>query len=284
MSNKAPDWPGGMQTCAIAVAPNGGRRGKMDHAAIPLTTAEIARTASACLEAGAAMIHMHVRDRDGGHLLDADAYRDAVAATRAEVGDRLVIQITTEAVGRYRPSEQMEVVRAVRPEAASLALRELAPDAESEAAFGGFLEWMAGEQIAPQIILYAPQEADRLAGMWKRGLIPFERLSVLYVLGRYSEGQRSAPADLLPFLANERPRFSDWMVCAFGARETACAAFGAMLGGHVRIGFENNFHLPDGTLAADNAALVRATATALGSVGIETATADDLRGLWALSG
>ncbi|WP_157018003.1 BKACE family enzyme [Mesorhizobium xinjiangense] len=268
---------------AIAVAPNGGRRGKADHPAIPLTADEIARTAAACLDAGAAMIHMHVRDRDGAHLLDADAYRDAIAATRAAVGDRLVIQITTEAVGRYRPDEQMAVVRAVRPQAASLALRELAPDEASEAAFADFLAWMAGERIAPQIILYTPEEADRMAALHKRGLIPFDRLSVLYVLGRYAEGQKSAPADLLPFLTDARPRFADWMVCAFGARETACATFGAMLGGHIRVGFENNFCLPDGALAPDNAALVHATATALGSVGIPLAKADELRALWRLS-
>ena len=56
---------------AIAVAPNGGRRGKKDHPALPIGPEELASTAAACLEAGAAMIHAHVRDRDGGHLLDA---------------------------------------------------------------------------------------------------------------------------------------------------------------------------------------------------------------------
>ena len=59
---------------AIAVAPNGGRRVKVDHPAIPLTAKELAETAAECLEAGAAMIHVHVRDAGGGHLLDADAY------------------------------------------------------------------------------------------------------------------------------------------------------------------------------------------------------------------
>ena len=60
---------------AIAVAPNGGRKTKADHPALPLTPAELAATAAECLEAGAAMIHVHVRDANGRHLLDADAYR-----------------------------------------------------------------------------------------------------------------------------------------------------------------------------------------------------------------
>ncbi len=110
---------------AIAVAPNGGRRTQADHPALPLTPAELARVAAECRDAGAAMIHTHVRDRDGDHLLDAEAYRAAIAAIRAEVGDDLVLQITSESLGRYRPEEQMAVVRATRPEAVSLALREL---------------------------------------------------------------------------------------------------------------------------------------------------------------
>ena len=94
--------PGFIAPTAIAVAPNGGRRGKNDHPALPIGPEELASTAAACLEAGAAMIHAHVRDRDGGHLLDADAYREATKAIRDAVGERLVIQITSEAVGRYQ--------------------------------------------------------------------------------------------------------------------------------------------------------------------------------------
>ena len=116
-----------MLPTAIAVAPNGGRKVKADHPAVPLTPAELAVTAAQCLEAGAAMIHAHVRNADGSHLLDADAYRDAIAAIRSTVGDKLVMQITSEALGKYTPAEQRAVVQAVKPEAASLALRELVP-------------------------------------------------------------------------------------------------------------------------------------------------------------
>ena len=63
----------------VAVAPNGGRRTKADHPALPLTAGELARTAAECLEQGASMIHLHVRDQAGKHLLDAEAYRAATA-------------------------------------------------------------------------------------------------------------------------------------------------------------------------------------------------------------
>jgi 3-keto-5-aminohexanoate cleavage enzyme len=272
-----PDTP---PPVAIAVAPNGGRRSKADHPALPLTTEEIAATAAACLEAGASMIHAHIRDRDGRHLLDAEAYRSTIAAIRAAVGDRLVVQITSEALGVYKASEQMAVVQGVRPEAVSLALREFVPDASHETAFADFLAWLRRERVTPQIILYSPEEAVRLAQLKARGVIPFRDLPVLYVLGRYTAGQKSSPADVLPFVAADMPRFAHWMVCAFGARENACVTTAALLGGHIRVVFENNLQLPDGTVAPDNAALIAAARAAIGASGLTAATADELRTAW----
>src|SRR5579863_3077605 len=63
----------------VTVAPNGGRKTKADHPALPLTADELARTAAECLERGASMIHLHVRDKDGGHSLDPEAYRSVIA-------------------------------------------------------------------------------------------------------------------------------------------------------------------------------------------------------------
>ncbi|WFP62598.1 3-keto-5-aminohexanoate cleavage protein [Mesorhizobium sp. WSM4904] len=263
----------------IAVAPNGGRRTKADHPAIPLTAAELARTAAECLEAGAGMIHVHIRRPDGRHLLDADAYRQAIAAIRAEVGERLIIQITTEALGIYGPAEQAAVLKAVRPEAASLAFREFAPDAASGPAFADLLDWMKEHGVLPQIILYDSSEAVRLAGMIKRGSVPWTDMPVLYVLGRYTVSQTSRPADLLPFLMPGAPQFSNWSVCAFGKLEAACVVAAALLGGHVRVGFENNFHLPDGRLAGGNAALVETVASAVERLGYGLADAAAARRL-----
>jgi len=266
---------------AVAVAPNGGRRTKLDHPAIPLTVTELAVDAAACHEAGAAMIHAHVRDSQGGHLLDADTYQRAIVAIRQAVGHRLVIQITSESVGRYQPAAQMAVVRAVRPEAVSLALRELVPGPEHERDFAAFLLWLRAEHIIPQIILYAPADALRLADLQRRGLVPWASIPVLYVLGSYGAGRDSQPDDLLPFLDPPMPGFTHWMVCAFGAGEAGCLNAASLRGGHVRTGFENNLHLPAGTLASGNAALVRTVAAALQERGCPLQSADDLRGAWA---
>jgi 3-keto-5-aminohexanoate cleavage enzyme len=132
-------------------------------------------------------------------------------------------------------------------------------------------------RVWPQIILYTPAEAERLGAMVKQGLIPFDNLSVLYVLGRFSFTRTALPRDLLPFLAPDMPRFASWSVCAFGRRETACVTAAALLGGHARVGFENNLSLPDGARAASNADLVGAAARAFEAVGLQTQTADGLR-------
>ncbi len=272
------DWP----PLIVAVAPTGPRKSKDDHPALPKTPDEIAATAAACRDAGAAMIHLHVRDRDGRHSLDAGAYRTAIAAVRRAAGDGMIIQATSESVGRYGPEEQMAMVRDVRPEAVSLALREIIPDAEHERGAAAFLAWLVGERIVPQYIVYSAAEVERYHALAARGIIPGKRHFLLFVLGRYSADQTSAPRELLPFLAVDIGA-SPWAVCAFGAREGACGLVAAALGGHVRVGFENNTRLSDGSVASDNAALVaqaRAGAALLGRELADAQTARDM--LWGL--
>jgi uncharacterized protein (DUF849 family) len=264
----------------IAVAPNGAYKTKDDHPALPMGPGEIARTAAACLEAGAAMIHLHVRDASGAHSLDADCYRRAIEAIRAQVGDRIVIQATTEAGGRYMPREQLALVRALRPESVSLALRELVPDQESESEAAAFFAWLVTENILPQFIVYSARELERFQTLRRRGVIPPRAFPVLFVLGRYTPDQTSEPTALLPFL-NVLDTDHPWMVCAFGAREHACAAAAAALGGHARVGFENNLYLRDGRVAPDNVALVAQVRAVAEVLARPLADADALRERWA---
>ncbi len=242
----------------IAVAPNGARRTKADHPDIPLSARESGYEAARCRDAGAAMIHLHVRDADAKHSLDADLYRDAIAAVRANVGDDLIIQVTTEAVGIYSAEQQMAMVRDVRPEAISTAVRELVPDAASEVQAAEFYGWAARENIAVQYILYDAADLRRFVDLRARGVLPGDAISVLYVLGRYARDQRSQPSDLLEFLNAAHDVDADWhwSVCAFGALEGACVLSAATFGGHVRVGMENNLYLNDGTLTPGNAAFV----------------------------
>lgn len=262
----------------LAVAPNGARKTKADHPALPMTPDEIAHCAAACAEAGAAMIHLHVRDAKGAHTLDADAYRAAIAAIRGAIGENIVIQVTSEAVGIYKPAQQMAMVRDLRPEAVSLGVREIVPDAAHETEAAKFFEWMRQERILPQFILYSAEDVARFDDLVARGVVPSGRHFVLFVLGRYTAGQKSVPGDVVPFLTANREN-RPWAICAFGAREAACAMTAAALGGHVRVGFENNTLLPDGRVAPDNAALIDTAARAVESFGRPVAKAAQAREL-----
>ena len=76
----------------IMVAPNGARRMKADHPALPLTVAETVETAQACHAAGAGALHLHIRDAEGRHSLDAGHYREALQALRQAVAYRSSIE------------------------------------------------------------------------------------------------------------------------------------------------------------------------------------------------
>ncbi len=269
-----------MDPLIITVAPNGARRGKADHPAIPLTPAEIGIEAARCQEAGAAMIHLHVRDAEGRHSVDPDLYRAAIAAVRKEAGSDLIVQVTTEAVGIFTPDQQIAAMQALQPEAFSVAVRELIPDTASEPAAARFLKEQANRGVFIQHILYDADDVRRFTNLISREIIPHIRASGLFVLGRYTQGQQSSPNDLLPFL-DAWTLDLPWSLCAFGRREAACAITAACLGGHVRVGFENNLHRPDGSLAPDNATLVRGVADVARSLGQAVATSEEARHVFA---
>jgi len=244
-----------------------------------MSSREIAREAAACADTGASVIHLHVRDDSGIHSLDAQRYTEAIAAVEQEARGKLLVQITTEAAGIYAPPQQMAVVRKVRPAAASLAICEIIPDEASIPAAAQFLAWADRENIALQYILYSPQQTATLRALMERGVIPQDRPNVLFVLGKYTARQQSNPADLLPFLANW-PAEWPWSLCAFGASEAQCMTASIGLGGHVRVGFENNLQRPNGQTATSNADLIANVAGTATAAGRRPATVDEARRIY----
>ena len=263
----------------IMVAPNGARRTKKDHPGLPIGAEELALEARACQQAGASAIHLHVRDDDDRHVLDAGRYGQAVAGIAKSIGDEMIVQITTEAVGVYSPDEQMACVRAVRPQAVSVALKEIVPENRNTDTAREFFGWMQKERIAPQFILYEQSDVRRFFRLQSDGVIPFKQPFLLFVLGRYAENQQSDPKDLEPFLKELGQRTAHWAMCAFGHREAECAVFAAQNVGHVRVGFENNLMMPDGAVAPSNSALIAATRDKLVAAGMQIMAANGARKL-----
>lgn len=248
----------------VIAAPNGARRGKHDHQNLPITIEEIAAEAADCQRAGAAVLHLHVRDRNAQHSLDAGLYRAATEAI-AEAAPGMVVQITTEAAGLFGLETQIACVEAVTPEAVSVAWREFAP--EENASARRFYDWAAAEGIHVQHILYSVEDIARFNAY---GL---ENASVLLVLGQYS-GKAAQVAELPSYLA-ALGEVNDWCVCAFGKAEHDVVNAAIAAGGHARVGFENNLWLRDGSLAAGTHALV-------GQIEVDVMTAPDVRKFWGI--
>lgn len=249
-----------MSLPSLMVAPNGATKSKRDHPALPLTLAEVTTTARACVAAGADGLHLHLRDIEGGHLLDSGAYREALEHLATELPG-LPVQITTEAGGRYDPGHQKYVALHSGATLVSAAYREITRDEGAPS----FYAYAAERGIAVQHILYDVADAEGLARTLPDPLLRDPALQLIFVLGRYVDGQVSKPAMLKPFLdwMKREGLEPDWMLCAFGQGETDCLRAAHKAGGKCRVGFENSLVNMDGTVAQDNAERVAEVASVL---------------------
>ena len=240
------------KTYELMVAPNGGRATKQDHANLPISAQELAHTAHKSSMKGATGIHLHVRDAQGRHSLDPDRYQEAIDAVAAAAPE-LEVQISTESMGIYGVADQLSCLEQLRPKAASLSIREMARDPK----LGRKAYALAAETGTKlQHILHTTQDLHTLKHWIEDGVIRGTSLDVIFVLGQYSPQVQARPEDLIPFLTRSLDSNFNWTVCAFGPAEQSCALAAIFLGGHARIGFENNVQAPDGRVVSDNACAI----------------------------
>ena len=265
------------QTTIVMAAPNGARKTHADHANVPVSIAATVAEAAECRAAGASVLHAHVRGDNNEHVLDTGRYRELIAEMSAQVPDML-IQVTSEAVGRYTPEEQTRVIREVNPDMASMCLREITDQFTRTDLAREFFAWCDDNAVHVQHIVFSREELEQWFAHREQGIIPESQRCLMLVLGRYTADQQSSPADLDEFLQHDLSGF-DWFTCAFGKREQDCALHAIESGGHARVGFENNLFLPNGDLADSTAELVGSLVANLKEKDIEPASADQARQL-----
>lgn len=247
-----------MNLPSIMAAPNGARRQKRHHPALPITIAETVAAAKDCHASGADALHLHVRDAEGGHSLDAGRYREALAEMTAEVPG-MSVQITTESAGIYGTDDQLACLKALTPRAASISVREVARMPELAPEVYG-LSAEVGTEV--QHILFDSADLAQLNAWRHAGVIRPEQHDVILVLGAYTPPREAELSELASRVA-ELPNDLTWSVCAFGRQEHACLVQAVRLGGNLRVGFENNFQQADGQPYADNADSVASLVAAL---------------------
>lgn len=265
----------------ITVAPNGARLNKGEHAALPLTAREIGFTAAACRDAGAGMIHLHVRDELGAHSLSPHLFRVALREIRHLAGTELLVQVTTESYGVYDVTQQMAAIRSLDVEAASFALSEFFPGEAVDAPVAEFFAWTIARGVRCQFELYSPAEVLRLKDLVARGFIALKRPHALFVLGRTGRSEAAGLELLSAFLA-EWPKDWPWSVSVFGRAELPIAERVIALGGHVRVGFETNLLEADGRPLVSNEARVAQVAALAAIAGRPLATPQQARELFRL--
>ena len=268
-----------MDKVMITAAVTGSRPTKEMNPAVPYSPEEIAQAAVACHRAGASIVHIHVRDPDTGQPESKiELFQDTVERIRKECD--LIINLTTSGLNIHdpNPTETRLQPLALHPELCSLDIGSLNfpdkvfinPPDWGETAAKRMLE--AG--VKPEIEIFDVGHLSQAKDLISKGLIqepPFFQ----FCMGA-KWGIEATPENLI-FLKDQLPAEAKWSVLGVGKNQLPMVAMGLLLGGHIRVGFEDNIYLRRGVLAQNNAQLVEMAVNLANMLEREVATPDEAR-------
>ncbi|MDD2426596.1 MAG: 3-keto-5-aminohexanoate cleavage protein [Eubacteriales bacterium] len=249
---------------------------------VPYTVEEFVREAKSAVAAGAAVIHLHVREDDGTPTQDRDRFAEIISAIEAECPD-VIIQPSTGGATGMSADERLQPTE-LNPEMASLDCGTLN--------FGGdeifvntenmiieFAARMHERNIMPELECFDKSMIDMALRLHKKGYIkaPLHFNLVLGVNG----GISATPRDLL-FLVESLPEDATFTVSAMGRHQLTLNVMSMLLGGHVRTGFEDNLMLDRGVVAESNGVLVERLVRIAQELNLEIATPDEAREIMGL--
>src|ERR1700744_6334456 len=281
-------------TCAIS----GAIANRDQCPAIPYTPAEYAAEARRIVDDGGVHIHIHARSPDGApsyEVADFAAIRDAIVS---EVGDAAIINFSTGTIG-VPVAKRVDYLRACRPAVAALNMGSLnyAKYSRSRQEFVfqfvfanpfdeivELLRAMRELAIKPEHECFAVGHVASLAPLVEMGLLdaPLHADFVMGVLGGVPATTRDL-ARMADTLAEAWPDHKHhWGVIGIGRVQWRMVAAALTLGGSVRVGLEDNFYLPDGTMARSNGDLIAQARPLVTDCGRRPATRQEARSLAAL--
>ena len=283
-------------TCALT----GGFDTVDKNPAVPVTPEQIARSGLDAANAGAAVIHIHVRDpKTGKPSMALELYEEVVARIRAE-NSQVVVNLTSGAGGRFIPGEANPLESATGTTLTTPAIRmrhieKLKPDICSldcgSMNFGphvfintpGHLADMAARAKAagtkPELEVFEMGHIELAKKLIADGLIPGVPLFQL-CLG-ISYGAPATPETMLA-MRNNLPQGALWSAFGIGRQQFPFVAQTVLFGGHVRVGLEDNLYLGKGQLAPSNAAMVAKAAEIVRLIGGDVASPAEARKIFGL--
>lgn len=250
---------------------------KEHNEAVPYTVDEIAREALSAYKAGASIIHLHVREDDGTPTQSRDRFEECFKAIKAVCPDVIIQPSTGGAVGMTN-DERLQPIELL-PEMATLdcGTCNFGGDdifVNTENMIKDFAQKMNARSIKPEVEVFDKGMVDMAIRLNKKGFIK-SPMHFDFVMG-VNGGISGTPRDLV-FMVGSIPEGSTWTVAGVGRAEFPMAAMGILLGGHVRVGFEDNVYLSKGVLARSNGELVEKVVRLARELGREIANPCEAR-------
>jgi len=268
---------------------------------LPITPQQIADSALEAAEAGAAVAHIHVRDPATGRpSMETDLYRDVMDRIRARNRD-LIINLTTGPGGRFVPSEhdpkiagpgttlmppekRVEHVELLRPDICTLDLNTMNSGGEvvinTPRNVRKMAERMRAARVLPEIELFDSGDCHLARDMFADGSLEGPGLFSLVLGVKY--GFNPSPETMM-YARGLLPPGAIWSGFGIGRAEFPMVAQAWLLGGHVRVGMEDNLFMSKGVLAKSNAELVTHAVGILRMLGADMASAKEARAMLKLA-
>lgn len=248
---------------------------------LPFTPAKLGETAKAIREAGASIVHVHCRNDDGSNTHSVARFREAQAAVRAN--SDLIVQFSTGGAIGMTPEERASVLE-LRPEMATLTCGTVNfGDDVFENSFPimrGILARMHEFDVRPELEIFDKGHLANARRLAKEGLLTFPQ-HVDFVLG--VPGGMEASVQNLADLVDDLPDGCTWSVAGIGRQQLPMALAAIAMGGHVRVGLEDNLYYSKGRLAR-NEELVARVARIAEEAGRPVASPDEARRILGLKG
>ncbi len=270
-----------MEKLIITVAPTGSmpRKEKTPH--VPVTSDEIAECALRCEDAGASILHIHVRDDNQDPSDDPERFQDVVDKLSGRT--KLILQISTG--GRAGVGLDSRIKRlATRTEMASLTTGSVNFPNSAYINEPALVEELAREMlrlgIKPEMECFDVSMINNALLLRDTGLAP-DPLHFNFVMGL--RGAIPATVENLVHMRSCIPAGTTWTVSGVGASQLAMCAHAIIMGGHVRVGLEDNIYYRKGELAS-NEQLIERMVRLANEMGREVATPDEARAILSLGG
>lgn len=248
-----------MDKLIITAAICGAEVTKAHNPAVPYTVKEIGQQAKSAYEAGASIIHLHVRDDDGTPTQCEKRFAECIAEIKRLCPDVIIQPSTGGAVGMSN-TERIQPVN-LKPEMATLDCGTCNFGGDdifinTENTIKEFGEKMIALGIKPEVEVFDKGMIDTAIRLNKLGFIrsPMHFNFVMGVAG----GIAATPRDFI-FMRESIPADSTFTVSGIGRSQFPIAVLGIISGGHVRVGFEDNIYLSKGVPAKSNGELVQKT-------------------------